>query len=161
MEVTAILGNPRGNSTIISSKTINNADIINTARRNAEELCKGKTWHQIDSNVNFNTFSIGNESTICMQGSNRRRLTIDLVNDESLYANKTLVIKDVHVVLKNSMTENSAPLDLLLDRGELMMLTSTPSAYTTFNNYGFPDGTNITNAGVFLKGNIIVNGLLR
>jgi hypothetical protein len=59
------------------------------------------------------------------------------------------------------MENDSAPLDLFIDEGNLYLPISTiNSNQTYFDIQGYPTINNGTSKGLFIKGNIIINGLL-
>ncbi len=153
----SLMGNQQGNSTIFSSN-INNADINNQAKEYSEKLCKGKRETMSDNMVLTQT----TKSTLCYKGVGQYSLEIDINQaQEELYKNKTIIMKNGHIILTWNMENDSAPLDLFIDEGNLYLPISTiNSNQTYFDIQGYPTINNGTSKGLFIKGNIIINGLL-
>jgi len=150
----SLVGNQRGNSTIFNS-SITNADISNQAKQYSEKLCKGKrkTLEQ------YTPLQLEKESTLCYKGDGNT-LEIDLTQT-NIYQNKTIIMQNGYIVLVGNMDDSSPPLDIYIDAGNLYLPSDLQAnTFTLFDQQGFPVTSNGASAGRFLKGNIIINGLL-
>lgn len=158
-EKKALLGNLEKRTVLLSSSDINSSTIINTAKKNAEALCRGN-WYLQEPITNKQILNWSTPSNIlCYE--NAPNLFIQL-NGNNYYAGKTVVIKNGNLRLEGSMDADSAPLDIFIDGWNLYIKnTNGAGNLTKFNIQGFPvsNGTGI-NQGKFLRGNFIVNGLL-
>ncbi|MDD4714455.1 MAG: hypothetical protein PHT72_03175 [Candidatus Absconditabacteria bacterium] len=135
----ALDGNESSSKTqYFSSVSVNNATLINAARRNAQELCRG-----------------GSTATVlCLKGDQTRSV--------SSLAGQIVIIENGNLTLNGSSTNDSQPLNIFIDKGNLI-LTQTSDQNVSFNAQGFPEvpATSASIAsGVFLKGNFVVNGLV-
>ncbi len=151
----AFLGNLEKRTILLNGTDLNSATVINTAKKNAESLCRGKTYFVSPTSTTLP--SNNNEKVLCYKNVN---LTIDL-NDSSKYLNKTIIMKKWNIILSNSMKKNSPSLDLFIDEGSLYIDNSINwNTAETFDKNGFPTTTDIVNSWLFLKGNFVINGLL-
>jgi hypothetical protein len=69
-------------------------------------------------------------------------------------------MQDGHIVLTGNMQANSPSLDLFVDGGNLYIPKRVASNNLTyFDTQGFPvtNGGTGVNAGLFVKGNIVIN----
>lgn len=149
----AFLGNLERRTVILNGSEINSASIINLAKKNAEKICR---WTEYVEWQNSITLTAGSKS--CYR--NIGVLIIDL-QDEDSYKNKTIIVKNWNVSLRNwSMKSNSPALDLFIDQGNLYLSNDLAWNYEDFNNDWFPDSTWIVNSGMFLKGTFVINWLL-
>ena len=147
---TSLLGNPQNKTVIVSTENINNATLINQAKQNMEKVCKGKTW-------STNTaLQASNDSVLCFQNG---PLTIDLLTDETLYHDKTIIMEWGNIVLHNSMQSTFDGLDIFIDQGNLY-LDNNVSNKQSFDNQWYAGGTPAVNSWILVRGNIIINGLL-
>ena len=151
-EKKAFLGNLEKRTILINSD-INSATIINLAKKNAEILCRGRTFIESSNSI---TLPNNNENILCYKNTND--LYIDL-SQPNLYKDKTIVVKNGNVTLRNTMTENNPALDIFIDEGHLYV-QNNPSTKTNFNQDGYPSDTTVTNSWIFIKGNFVVNWLL-
>lgn len=103
---TSLLGNPQKKTIIVGTENINNATLINQAKKNMETLCKGKTRLADDY------LSPSNDDVLCF---NNPKLYIDL-SDEALYHDKTIIMRNGNVMLSGSMEDSSSGLDLFIDQ---------------------------------------------
>jgi len=152
-EKKAFLGNLWKKTVLLNSADINSASIINKAKKNAEALCKGKTYFVTPS---IATLATSTDSVLCYKNID---LVIDLARDSSKYKNKTIIMKNGNVSLKNSMTWSSPAIDLFIDWWNLY-IQNTPENKENFNNQWYSTTTNITNSGILIKWNYIINWLL-
>lgn len=151
-EKKALLGNLEKRTILINSD-INSATVINLAKKNAEVLCRGKTYLVWGS---WPTYLPDNsEKILCYK--NTENLEINLAQD--LHKDKTIIVKNGNITLTNSMNKDSSALDIFIDEGNLYVRNPVASK-VNFNQDGYPSETNITNSGIFLKGNFVINGLL-
>ena len=160
----SLVGNQEGNSTIFNT-SITNADIVNQAKQNAEKLCKGKrqtinNWATRLSATNTG----GNVLCYLMDNStvanSYLEISIDSTNQSS-FANKTIVAKNGDVALVGNMSDSSPALDILIDKWNLYIPNTTNiSSLIGFDTQWFPNNSSPVNKGLFIKGNIIINGLL-
>jgi hypothetical protein len=125
-----------------STVNVNNATLVNVAKRKAEELCRGKTFEEND-NVSGDI--------LCKQGN--RTLSLSTI------AGKTVFVKEGNLTLNGSLiTGTSVPVEIFVDKGTL---TLSPDVSIDFNDKGYPTTTNGVSSGVFYKGNFIINGLVK
>ena len=153
----SLVGNQKGNSTIFNS-SITNADISNQAKQYSEKLCKWR--RQTLSNDTGLTTDPSVPAILCYKGASTYTVTIDTTK-ESTYQNKTIIMQNGNILLTGKMTDSSPSLDLYIDAGN-MYVTATwaTNNATSFDAQGFPVTSNGASAGRFIKGNIIINGLL-
>ncbi|MDD3262397.1 MAG: hypothetical protein PHR61_00980 [Candidatus Absconditabacteria bacterium] len=148
-EKKALLGNIE-KRTIIMISDLNPSDVINKAKKNAEILCRGKTYLEDASLPSDN-----NEKILCYKDTN---LNINLYDDQS-YKGKTIIMKNGNIILENTMNKDSSSLDVFIDEGNLY-IKNDPNTKENFNQDGYPSDIGVTNSGIFIKGNFVVNGLL-
>jgi hypothetical protein len=146
----SLLGNPQGKTVIIGTENINNATLINQAKQNREKLCKGKT------RFTTTTLPTSNDSVLCFENTN---LSINLLTDEPLYHNKTLVMKNGNILISNSMESNYAGLDMFIDQWNLY-LENNPTNKQNFDSQWYAGGLPAINSWTLVRWNIIINGLL-
>lgn len=144
IERRSLLGNFQDKTVIYNGSDINSSTLINTAKQNAQSLCQ---WKEINPELDVD------ESVLCYENSD---LTIDLASTD--YENKTIIVKNANVILQNGMNENSSPLNLFVDKGNLYLPTSISPQ--NFSTSWFPTSDAATTIWLFLKWNIIVNGLI-
>ena len=58
------------------------------------------------------------------------------------------------------MSAADAPFDLFVDNGNLYLDWEMPTYLQEFGNNGFPVSSGAVTSGLYLKGNLIVNGLI-
>lgn len=146
----ALLGNLERRTILINSD-INSATVINLAKKNAETLCRGKTYIVWGNQTLDETA----EKVLCYEDIDN--LDINLSTD--YYKDKTIIVRKWNITLANSMNKDSPALDLFVDEGNLY-IKNPVSWKTNFNQDGYPSETNITNSWIFIKGNFVINGLL-
>lgn len=158
-ETKALLWNLDKRTVLLSSSDINASTVINTAKKNAETLCRGIGYLPNKTFVSAGDFP--SSDTLCYSGSN---LTINLQWQWQYgnYKNKTIVIKNGSLTLKGSMDADSPSLDVFIDWGNLYINTLGLGILTYFNDQGFPMPNNAIgiNQWAFFKGNFVINGLL-
>lgn len=147
-----VLGNPKNAGTIVNANAISSSELLNIVSKKASALCK---W--------VKTYSVSQFSSslpvwiICIKDTlPRKSIQIDLALDS--YYDKVFVVSNVDVVLKNSMTNFSKPLNLFVDRWNVYVHSVMIGSWIYFDAKGYPSGIGFQ--WVFLKWNIIVNGLL-
>lgn len=124
------------------------ATVINTARKNADQLCRNR-W-------NSSTLA----DVLCYD------LSSNLVIPDFNFTNrkgKTVIVKNGDVVITQAMSKNEAPINLFIDRGNLYLKNPESTGnLQDFDAYGFPtDGAIVGGAKAnYLKGNFIINGLI-
>ena len=139
-----LAGNEANSKTqFFSSVNVNNATLINTAKKNAEQICA------IDQDTT---------DVICKSG--------DQTYDITALNEKTLVVNGGDLTLQGQMNSSNEPLDIFINGGNLILDLKT-GHLTSFTEDGFPvyNGGNETKpvayTGIYLKGNFIVNGLVQ
>ncbi|MCR5413080.1 MAG: hypothetical protein K6E76_09135 [Patescibacteria group bacterium] len=139
-----LAGNEANSKTqFFSSVNVNNATLINTAKKNAEQICA------IDQDTT---------DVICESGDQTYNIT-------ALHE-KTLVVNGGDLTLKGLMNSSNEPLDIFINGGNLILDLDT-DIQTAFTEDGFPvyNGGNerkpVAYTGIYLKGNFIVNGLVQ
>lgn len=152
-EKKALLGNLERRTILINSD-INSATVINLAKKNAEVLCRGKTYLVWWSWPTYLPSS-SQEKVLCYK--NTDNLEINLSQD--LHKDKTIIVRNWNITLTNTMTKDSSALDVFIDEWNLF-IKSPITTKTNFNQDWYPSDTNITNSWIFIKGNFVVNGLL-
>lgn len=143
-ERTSFLENVNEKTVIYNGNDINSSTVINFAKQKAQSLCQ---WKKINP-----VFIWSTDTVLCYENYN---LTIDLASDD--YNNKTIIVKSGNVILQGGMQENSSPLNLFIDKGILYLPAAISPAAFTIN--GFP-GTPSVNEWLYIKGNLIINGLV-
>jgi len=154
-EKKALLGNLEKRTVLLSSSDINSSTVINTAKKNAETLCRGRTYSTFWSTHHKIDTSDSSNDILCYKDSSDLYIDASSVAD---YANKTIIVKNGNIAINGSMDIDSPSIDLFVDGWSLYLDTDHSTA---FNIQGFPvsSGTGV-NQGKFLKGNFIINGLL-
>ncbi len=142
----SLLGNQSNKTVIYNGSDINSSTLINSAKQKAQTLCKGK---KINPDIQTT-----NESILCYENT---WIIIDLTQ-EIMYENKTIIVKNGNVILSGGMQENSPSMDIFIDKW-LLYLPADPCILQWFNQEGFPISSGI-NYWLYLKGNIVVNGLI-
>lgn len=144
----SLLGNFQDKTVIYNGSDINSSTLINIAKQKAQALCQ---WQEpyLPAILWSNQKKI-----ICVQNHN---LQIDL-DESNTYKDKTIIVKSGNVILTEGMTASSPALNLFVDKG----LVYLPDSFTreSFNNEWFP-ATNGVSSWLYLKGNFIINGLVR
>lgn len=135
-ETAALLGNPENKTVIYATKDISNADIINQALQNTENLCKGKI------RLTNTILPASTEEVLCFQNTD---LSIDLTADANEYENKTIIMRNGNIILSETMSSSSAPIELFIDQGNLY-LNNTMTSMQNFDAQGYTDDAGITNA---------------
>ncbi len=133
---------------IYNAGDINSSTLINTAKQKAQLLCKGKTsytWLELKTTQ---------DSIICVEGLTG--LTINLAS-WAIYQNKTIIVRSGNVILSGGMTNTSPSLDLFVDKGIVFLPNSFEKQ--SFNSNWYPIWWG-GSSWLYLKGNIIINGLL-
>jgi hypothetical protein len=105
-DVSAILGN-EGDAKMqyFSSVNLNNATLINYAKRRAEELCRGK----------WTTTRSGSNDIVCWQGNGTKTVNITEIK------NKTVIVRGASLALEGKMDANSSGLNIFIDGGKLLI----------------------------------------
>lgn len=141
-----LAGNEANSKTqFFSSVNVNNATLINTAKKNAEQICARDQTNTDDNRV--------------------KCISSDIVYNINQFKENTLVVNGANVTLKGMMNKKNAPLDIFVNGGKLILDLDTDTQ-TAFTEDGFPvyNGENETRpiayTGIYLKGNFIVNGLV-
>lgn len=152
----AFLGNLEKRTILINGADLNSATVMNSAKKNAEILCRGKSYFISPTSTTLPS-NTSTDNVLCYKNVN---LTIDLANDWSYYNNKTIIMKNWNIILARSMKNISPSLDVFIDWGNLY-IDSSSFNYENFDNQGFPTiPTNAITSGLLLKGNFVINGLL-
>lgn len=151
-EKRALLGNLEKRTILINSD-INSATVINLAKKNAETLCRWKTYF-----IGWSTTAYlpnNQEKVLCYKDT--ENLEINLA--DNLHKDKTIIVKNWNITLVNTMTKDSPALDVFVDWGNLY-IKNPVATKINFNQDWYPSETSVTNSGIFIKGNFIINGLL-
>lgn len=135
--------------TIIMSSNFNPSDVINPAKKNTEILCRGKTV--LEDTVLPNN----NDKVLCYKNSN---LNINLYDYEK-YKDKTIIMRDWNIILENTMNKDNPSLDIFIDKW-ILYIKNNPGTKQSFNQDWYPSENWITNSGIFIKGNLVINWLL-
>ncbi len=140
-------------STLLLKTDESIAKALNLVNKNAEKLCRGK-WQS-------SQMSIATDSEIiCVKGENENSSVS--FRAENL-AGKTLVAKETNVKLTSFQENNSNPINLFIDKGNLVLPSSVHTgSLAKFDAFGYAvnaPGTGYAMAN-YLKGNFIINGLL-
>lgn len=137
-------------STLLLRTDATIAKVLNLVNKNAERLCRGK-WQEGILNLS--------PEIICANADTVMPAAIP-AND---LAGKTLILRDQNLMLSDFQTLNSQPFHLFIDRGNLHLPVSTDTgAMASFDAFGYEDQTAspYPSKANFLKGNLIINGLL-
>ena len=147
----SLLGNPEKRTVILWWTEINSSTILNLAKKNAQNLCRGKTLYTVGSLKDIS------DTIVCIDAKeNGGVLNIALDKDQVRYENKTIIFYGDSVNLTNTMDIGYWPFELYIDKWNLFIDNSPP--YIWFNEDGFPGGT--VTQWMYLKGNFIINGLI-
>lgn len=156
-EKRALLGNVE-KRTILMVSDLNPSDVINKAKKNAETLCRWKTYFTKErwtSKLNDNK-----ENVLCYKDV--ENLEIDLSAER--HKDKTIIMNNWNVTLKNSMNKNWHPLDLFIDWWVLVIdgLPEWKLQKTSFNQDGYPSENEAEekSSWIFMKWNIVINWIL-
>ena len=134
-----IAGNEKDSKTqYFSSVNVNNATLINAAKKKAGELCTTNTSN--------------NSNIICIEN-------MDTEKNLSELKGKTIIVQNGNLTLKGKMSPNDNGINVFVDKGKLIFKFDS-SEKVTFNEKGFVDTNTWTYQGIYLKGNFIVNGLV-
>ncbi|AHB40931.1 hypothetical protein P148_SR1C00001G0117 [candidate division SR1 bacterium RAAC1_SR1_1] len=151
-EQRALLGNLEKRTILINSD-INSATVINLAKKNAEVLCRGKTYLEGGAST---TLPLNNqEKVLCYKNTDN----LDINLSDTLHKDKTIIVKNGNITLLNTMSKDSPALDIFIDGGNLL-IKNPVATKTNFNQDGYPAEASVTNSGIFIKGNFVINGLL-
>ncbi len=146
----SVLGNTANKTVVLNGSDINSSTLINIAKQKAQKLCKGQTIYSTE-----NTLPTSTENILCFD--NNGDLTIDL-NQPTTYENKTIIVQNGNVILQGGMDQNSPALDIFVDKW-MVYLPTNPSDQN-FDIQWFPTSWLWLNAGLYLKWNFIINGLM-
>lgn len=140
-------------STLLLKTDESIAKALNLVNKNAEKLCRGK-WRS--SQMSITTDS----DIICVKGENESSSISFKAED---LAGKTLIAKETNVKLISLQENNSSPINLFIDKGNLILPSSVHTwNLSKFDSFGYSvnaPGTGYAMAN-YLKGNFIINGLL-
>ena len=143
-DVKNIAGNEKDSKTqYFSSVNVNNATLINAAKKESEKLCQGK-W----------STTLTNSDVICIDRSKE-------INDIQNYDGKTIILRNGILTLKGNSRNLNNGINVFVDRGNLKFAFDGDKRQT-FNERWFPtaNSTDAIYSGIYLKGNFIVNGLV-
>ena len=151
----SLLGNPEKRTVIYGGTEINSSTILNLARKNAQNLCRGKAWNTEP----LTELPAVNGNIICIKDS--PNLTINLNTDGMKYQNKTLVLQNnSNVTLTGTMQNGYGPVEIFIDQGNLFINTNAVPPYVRFNVDWFPVSSSWITQWMYLKGNFIIYGLI-
>ncbi len=157
-----LLWNYKQKISVINVPKVNIGTLINTVRKKAQNLCRWRVNYALESIpagyddevlcINYDEYSSGNQVVIDLSNS----------TDKSLYLWRTLIVKNADVHIKHSMDENDDAFDLFLDNGNLYLDREMPTYLTSFSREWYPTSFSweTVTEWLFLKGNLIVNGLI-
>jgi hypothetical protein len=135
---------------VLPTTSFTRADVTNQLRRRANQLCQWRPNAQTISDpwpvlcFYYNSYSSGN------------KIQLDLATAN--YSGKTIIIKNWNIEIIGTMWQDSPPLDLFIDNGNLQWRMVT-NLMTWFDVAGNPATTNVVASGFLLKGNIFIDGL--
>lgn len=150
----SLLGNPEKRTVIYGGTEINSSTILNLARKNAQNLCRGKKVETC-SPVLWGPAS----STDPIRCFNNCSMIIDL-NNKNYYTNKTLIINSGNVILSGTMWGSDGPAEIFINKWYLAVNSNMVVPYVNFNVDGFPTSSPAITQWMYLKGNFIVDGLI-
>jgi len=144
---------------VINSPNFTASTLINDVKKNTQSICRGRKNY---ANISIPTGL--SDNILCLTYDNYsegNQTTIDLNNniDRLKFLNKTLIIKNWNLVLENSLRDQDGYLDIFIDKGNIY-IEKWNINLQNFNEEWYPASTWIVAQGLFLKGNIITNGLL-
>lgn len=172
----SILGNISKTSAVIFSDIINTADILNPLRRNSNNLCRGKTWYDsasapVLSSSEFawlNIICIANQLQSDEYNPDSDPLVIRLRNTSD-YVGKDIIVRGRDVILEGSMPDTESELNIFVDKWNIF-LKPTNTGYRSFDMNWAPKSPLATKPlptastwfayGHYIKGNILINGLI-
>lgn len=157
-----LLGNYNQKIAVVNVPKVNISTLLNKVRKNAQDLCRWRTNYQ------GNLVSIPSEwDVLCINYdayATTNKVTIDLSKstEKAKYLWKTLIVSNADIYIKHSMLSTDDPLDLFLDHGNLYLDWVANPAMASFSTEGYPstNANDIVTKWLFLKWNIIVNGLI-
>ncbi len=140
--------------TILMISDLNPSDVINKAKKNAETLCRWKTY--LVGETWITSLPENNkDAVLCYKNTNN--LEIDLSQD--LHRNKTIIMNNWSITLKNSMNKDWDHLDLFIDWW-VLAIKNNPNQKTIFNQDWYPSNIEPKSSWIFMKWNIVINWLL-
>lgn len=146
----SMLGNPQQKTVILGwTDILNSSTILNIARQSAQNLCRGKA-----SLTSTSLPSSPSDSILCFKNTN---LNINL-SDPTKYANKTIIMESGSINLTGTMHETDGPIEIFINKWALYIENN--GDYEDFNTEWFPTSSTSINQGMYIKGNLIINGLL-
>lgn len=153
VEKNTILGNFDRKTLIFNALNVNFSKLINGVRKDAEDLCKGKYQYDADTI----DFSKGNLFCIDFSSATNKSVTIEF-NERSELKNKIIVVKNWDVRIESSMPVDWWPVNIFIDKGNLLIQNGTWNA-VGFDKNGYPVPVGVTK-WLNLKWNFIINGLV-
>ncbi len=152
-EKKTLLGNIE-KKTVLMVSDLNASDVINKAKKNAATLCRGKNYFVESAGVAKlpNSYK---DKIICYKDT--KNLEIDL--SQELHKDKTIIMQNWNITLKNSMNSDSSPLDIFID-GWILAINNIGSEKIWFDWNGYPSTSDIKNHWTLIKGNLVINWLL-
>lgn len=130
-------------SQYFASVNVNNATMINFAKKKSGEICNNEWKNNFDQNKKLN----------CIENQN---ITVDV----SKIAGKTLVVKKGNLTLIGNLAADADPLDIFVDGGKLVL--NPTISKKNFNEKGYitTNANEKVYEGLYLKGNFVVNGIV-
>ncbi len=154
----SILGNASRRTSVFNAPNVTIGSLINQVNKNASSLCRGKRLYEPSE---WNE-ALLNNTIVCIVADAYDpwvKVSLDL-QEVSDYDGKTFILKNVDLVLLDSMDESSnVPLNVFIDGGNLM-LQSIPNNKQRFQGNGYPTAAQGVTSWTLLRGNILVNGLV-
>jgi hypothetical protein len=156
IERNSLLGNFDKKTLIFNALNINFSKLINTARKNADNLCKNKEDSFEDFNTDSNYFT--KKNLFCLKLMTGQKIWINDYDWNAL-ANKTIIVRGGNLILRWWMQSNQWPVNIFVDWGNLLIRNGT-SSIISFDHNGYPSNSNWVSSWFYLKWNFIVNWLI-
>ncbi len=152
----SLVGNIGEQSLLRNTDFVTASALLSLARKNARMLCRGKepfVWSSL-------TWIPIGEDVLCID-SGWGPFVIDLDADASLYENKTLIIKEWDVLFQWSMPYDSLGMNLFIEKGNLLLENVIDANDLTFFDwFGFPESVFSTTRGLYIRANLVINGII-
>ena len=156
VEKNTILGNFDKKTLMFNALNVNFSKLINTVRKNTENLCKWKyeDWAYID-------FGNDTRKLFCIEypvANANNFIRIDDYNRQDL-KNKTIIVKNWDVRIWWSMPVDGWPVNIFIDKWNLLIANNSTSA-VNFDWNGYATNNVWVSKWTYLKWNFIINGLI-
>lgn len=143
--------------TVFQGTNISNAQLYQTAAKNAEELCRGKEISKTSSFTLDVTDTAGQELVcISFPSYGGQMVTFDPAN-AAAFQGKSFVIQNADVYIPDTM-EADQEFTLYVNNGNL--LVNNNASLINIDKQGYPTTSSAVTQGIFLQGAFVVNGLM-